>query len=60
MRGEIFGLLHAVQGVDVVEDVRIYGANPVTGDRGAESNRLSVGRGGLAFSYDHQVRVEEH
>jgi predicted phage baseplate assembly protein len=60
VRGEIFGLLQAVQGVDVVEDVRVYGANPVTGDRGAESNRLSVGRGGLAFSYDHQVRVEEH
>ena len=60
VRGEIFGLLQAVQGVDVVEDVRVYGANPVTGDRGAESNRLSVGRGGLAFSYDHQVRVEDH
>jgi predicted phage baseplate assembly protein len=60
VRGEIFGLLQSVQGVDVVEDVRVYGANPVTGERGAEFNRLSVGRGGLVFSYDHQVRVEEH
>ena len=60
LRGEIFGLLQAVRGVDVVEDVRVYGANPVTGERGAESTRLSVGPGGLVFSFDHQVRVEEH
>ncbi|TDQ00786.1 putative baseplate assembly protein [Labedaea rhizosphaerae] len=56
--GEIFALLQRVQGVDVVEDVRIYGANPVTGERGAEVKRLPVGPGGLVFSYDHQVRVE--
>lgn len=56
--GEVFALLQGVRGVDVVEDVRIYGANPVTGKRGAEVPRLSVGRGGLVFSYDHQVRVE--
>jgi predicted phage baseplate assembly protein len=60
LRGEIFGLLQAVRGVDVVEDVRVYGANPVTGERGAESTRLSVGLGGLVFSFDHQVRAEEH
>ncbi|PWW66548.1 putative baseplate assembly protein [Actinokineospora spheciospongiae] len=56
--GEVFALLQSVRGVDVVEDVRLYGANPVTGERGAEVTRLPVGAGGLAFSYDHQVRVE--
>ncbi len=56
--GEVFALLQSVRGVDVVEDVRIYGANPVTGERGAEVNRLPVGAGGLVFSYDHQIRVE--
>jgi predicted phage baseplate assembly protein len=56
--GEIFALLQSVQGVDVVEDVRLYGANPVTGERGREVTRLPVGPGGLVFSYDHQVRVE--
>jgi predicted phage baseplate assembly protein len=58
--GEVFALLQTVRGVDVVEDVRIYGANPVTGERGSEVPRLSVGPGGLVFSYDHQVRVEKH
>ena len=56
--GEVFALLQSVRGVDVVEDVRLYGANPVTGERGSEVTRLPVGAGGLAFSYDHQVRVE--
>jgi predicted phage baseplate assembly protein len=56
--GEIFALLQSVRGVDVVEDLRMYGANPVTGERGAEVTRLPVGMGGLAYSYDHQVRVE--
>jgi predicted phage baseplate assembly protein len=57
--GEVFALLQGVRGVDVVEDVRIYGANPVTGERGSEAARLNVGPGGLVFSYDHQVRVEK-
>jgi predicted phage baseplate assembly protein len=57
-RGELFGLLQSAPGVDIVEDVRLYGANPVTGARGQETSRLAVGVGGLVFSYDHQVRVE--
>ncbi|MFC4854565.1 putative baseplate assembly protein [Actinophytocola glycyrrhizae] len=57
--GEVFALLQSVRGVDVAEDVRLYGANPVTGERGNESTRLQVGPGGLVFSYDHQVRVEK-
>jgi predicted phage baseplate assembly protein len=57
-RGEIYGLLQAVSGVDVVEDVRLYAANPVTGLRGQETARIAVGAGGLLFSFDHQVRVE--
>jgi predicted phage baseplate assembly protein len=58
-RGEIYGLLQRVAGVDVVEDVRLYAANPVTGLRGQETSRIAVGAGGLVFSFDHQVRVEE-
>jgi predicted phage baseplate assembly protein len=59
VRGELFGLLQAVRGVDVVEDIRLYGANPVNGARGTEASQLAVGPGGLVFSFDHQVRVEE-
>jgi predicted phage baseplate assembly protein len=58
--GEIFGLLQRVPGVDVVEDVRIFSADPVTGKRGQEAHRINLEAGSLVFSYDHQIRVEEH
>jgi predicted phage baseplate assembly protein len=58
--GEIFGLLQRIKGVDVVEDVRIFSADPVTGKRGEEARRINLDAGSLVFSYDHQIRVEEH
>jgi predicted phage baseplate assembly protein len=57
--GEVFAVLQRVRGVDVVEDVRLFGANPVTGERGQETNRLELPPRSLVFSYGHQVRVEE-
>ncbi|HEX6525002.1 MAG TPA: putative baseplate assembly protein [Streptosporangiaceae bacterium] len=58
--GEIFGLLQMVRGVDIVEDVRLFSADPVTGKRGAEARRVDLTGNSLVFSYDHQIRVEEH
>jgi predicted phage baseplate assembly protein len=57
--GEVFAALQGVRGVDVVEDVRLFGANPVTGERGSETTRLELPTHSLVFSYGHQVRVEE-
>lgn len=56
--GELFGLLQAVSGVDVVEDIRVFSADPVTGVRGNEVQRIDLDANSLAFSFDHQVRVE--
>jgi predicted phage baseplate assembly protein len=58
--GDIFGVLQQVRGVEIVEDVRLFAANPVTGQRGAETRRLDVEQASLAFSFDHQVRVEQN
>jgi predicted phage baseplate assembly protein len=58
--GEIFGLLQRVRGVDMVEDVRLFGANPVTGVREGESQRIELDPCSLVFSFEHQVRVEQH
>jgi predicted phage baseplate assembly protein len=55
--GEVFGVLQGLRGVDFVDDVRLYGADPRTGERGAAVSRLELGENALAFSYDHQVRV---
>lgn len=55
--GDAFGVLQAVPGVDVVEDVRLFGANPVTGERGEATSRLELAANSLVFSYEHQVKV---
>ncbi len=55
--GDAFGVLQATPGVDVVEDVRLFGANPVTGERGAATSRVELARNSLVFSYEHQVQV---
>jgi hypothetical protein len=41
----------------MVEDVRLFGADPVTGERGSPTQRLDVPPNALVFSFDHQVRV---
>lgn len=58
--GDVYALLQRVRGVDLVEDVRLFGANPVTGERGEETQRLDVDRHSLIFSYEHHVKVEDH
>lgn len=56
--GQVLAALHAVPGVDLVEELRLFGADPVTGRRGAEVSRLEMDDNALAFSFEHQVRVE--
>ena len=55
--GEVYAVLQRVPGVELVEDVKLFGANPVTGERGNAVPRLDLPPNGLAFSYGHQVRV---
>jgi hypothetical protein len=42
----------------MVEDLRIFGADPVTGERGSATNRLELEPTALVFSYEHQVLAE--
>ena len=58
--GEVYGLLHRVSGVELVEDVRLFSADPVTGQRGGQADRIELEPNSLVFSYEHQVRVEAH
>jgi hypothetical protein len=55
--GDAFSVLQTIAGVDVVEDVRLFGANPVTGERGEATTRLELAPNSLVFSYEHQVQV---
>lgn len=55
--GEVFAVLQRLAGVEMVEDVRLFGADPVAGTRGEVTSRLDLGEHALVFSYDHQIRV---
>jgi predicted phage baseplate assembly protein len=57
--GEVFSVLQGIRGVELVEDARIFGANPVTGERGQQAARLELEPNSLVFSFEHQIRVEE-
>ncbi|HJP73302.1 MAG TPA: putative baseplate assembly protein [Pseudonocardiaceae bacterium] len=58
--GDLYAVLQGVRGVESVEDVRLFTANPLTGERGKEARRVEIEPNSLIFSFDHQVRVEEH
>ncbi|MGW1016701.1 putative baseplate assembly protein [Streptomyces niveus] len=55
--GEAFAVLQRVPGVDLVEDVRLYRADPVNGERTDATTKIPLDRHALVFSYEHQLRV---
>ncbi|MFE7619378.1 putative baseplate assembly protein [Streptomyces sp. NPDC057496] len=55
--GEVFAVLQNVPGVGLVEEVRLFPADPITGRRGAAQERIDVAAGALVFSHQHQVVV---
>ncbi|MEU8224664.1 putative baseplate assembly protein [Kribbella sp. NPDC048915] len=58
--GDIYAVLQAVRGVQAVEDIRLFTANPVTRERGTEQTRVELERNSLVFSFEHLVKVEDH
>jgi predicted phage baseplate assembly protein len=57
--GEVFAVLQKLPGVELVEDVRLFGADPTSGERGGAVQRLDLPPNALVFSYGHQVRVAQ-
>lgn len=55
--GEVFAVLQQVEGVTLVEEVRLFPADPITGQRGTPVDRIDVAADALVFSYRHQVVV---
>ncbi|NUS14745.1 MAG: putative baseplate assembly protein [Streptomyces sp.] len=55
--GEVFGVLQRATGDAVVEELRLFPADPITGRRGAPSDRIDVTPDALVFSHQHQVAV---
>ncbi|MFG3436818.1 putative baseplate assembly protein [Nonomuraea sp. NPDC047897] len=57
--GEVHALLQRLPGVDLVDKVLLFEADPVTGHRGAPAQQVLLEPDALPFSYDHQIRVED-
>jgi predicted phage baseplate assembly protein len=55
--GELFAVLQRVQGVAMVDEVRLHPADPITGKRGDAVERIDLDESALVFSYDHRVTV---
>jgi predicted phage baseplate assembly protein len=55
--GEVYAVLQRLPGTELIEDVVVFGADPVTGKRGKATQRIDLDRNALTFSYDHRIRV---
>ncbi|WP_369216153.1 putative baseplate assembly protein [Streptomyces flavofungini] len=55
--GEVFAVLQRVPGVELVDEVVLHPADPLTGKRGEPTDRIDLEPSALAFSFDHRVRV---
>jgi predicted phage baseplate assembly protein len=56
--GEVYAVMQRVEGVEYIEDVRLFATDPLTGQRGEATQRLELAAGSLVFSYEHHVRVD--
>ncbi len=56
--GEVYSVVQAVRGTELIVDLRLFGADPTTGRRGQAAQVLPLEPHSLVFSYDHQVLVE--
>ncbi|NEC91017.1 putative baseplate assembly protein [Streptomyces sp. SID12501] len=55
--GEVFAVLQRVPGVELVDEVQLHPADPLTGKRGEATGRIDLAPPALVFSFDHRVRV---
>lgn len=56
--GEVYAVVQAVKGVELIQDLRLFAADAITGQRGQPVQVLPLDAHSLVFSYDHQILVE--
>jgi predicted phage baseplate assembly protein len=56
--GEVYVVLQGLPGVELVEEVRLFPANPIERTRQGQVDRLEIGPHELVFSWGHQVMVQ--
>ena len=58
--GDVYAVLQRLPGIAMIDDARLFAADPVTGERGQATQRLDIDAEALVFSYEHQVLVEDN
>ena len=59
LSGEVYSVLQAVRGTEIVEEALLFAADPRTAERSKPLDRIELEPHALVFSYKHQVLVEE-
>jgi predicted phage baseplate assembly protein len=57
--GEVYAVLQGVDGVELIDAVQLYAADPITGARGPVTQRIEIASNALFYSYAHELRVVE-
>jgi predicted phage baseplate assembly protein len=57
--GEVYSVLQAVKGTELVEESLLFAADPTTAERSKPLERIELEPHALVFSYEHRVLVEE-
>lgn len=57
--GEVHAVLQQLRGTEIVDEVLVFAADPITGRRGEPLQRVELERNALVFSFEHRVRVTE-
>lgn len=57
LAGEVYAVLQALPGTELLDEVLLFGADPITGKRGEPAQRITLDPNALVFSFEHQVRV---
>jgi len=55
--GEVYAVLQRIPAIEIVDEVRLFAADPLTSQRGEPVQRIELDSHALAFSFEHQVRV---
>ncbi|MEV2220287.1 putative baseplate assembly protein [Nocardia vinacea] len=55
--GELYAVLQGVDGVEQIDDLRLYPADPINGTRGEATQRITLPPNGLVYSFEHQIKV---
>ena len=57
LAGEVYSVLQSLPGTELVDEVLLFGADPVTGKRGEPTQRIDLDPDALVFGFEHRVRV---